>query len=212
MADYMFTPDNAQVDPPRFKFNRIHDLESIWWIAVWILFYHVPQIERGDLDAQDAQASQASELFPVGSSIHRYSFLCQSRNIVKRFKVLPPAFQLCLNAILDARDIITNAYKIAEQGNVINEAAFDNVHKQLARIWRTEAGRVNHISYSYIWPSHNRKVKEPVLPPPGDPVLPLPGSSTGTVGRWIGNTLKRVHGYGLSKADLDNKNSQLTND
>jgi hypothetical protein len=25
---------------PPFKFNCIHDLESVWWIALWVLFLH----------------------------------------------------------------------------------------------------------------------------------------------------------------------------
>lgn len=25
------------VDPP-FRYNALHDVESIWWIAVWVLF------------------------------------------------------------------------------------------------------------------------------------------------------------------------------
>lgn len=48
-SDYLFTP--RTIDPsgqimeplqsPPFRQNALHDLESIWWVAIWIEFYLV---------------------------------------------------------------------------------------------------------------------------------------------------------------------------
>ena len=47
--------------PPLFKFNCLHDLESAWWIALWILFHHVPLRDDG---VHTAQTEHAAEQFP----------------------------------------------------------------------------------------------------------------------------------------------------
>ncbi|KAI6017109.1 hypothetical protein EDC04DRAFT_2902739 [Pisolithus marmoratus] len=33
----------GQAWKPSFRFNPLHDVESIWWIATWVLYYHVDQ-------------------------------------------------------------------------------------------------------------------------------------------------------------------------
>ena len=61
--------------PPLFKFKCLHDLESTWWIALWVLFHHVPLGDDGEED-HSAQIKHAAELFPsVGiSSSRAYTF------------------------------------------------------------------------------------------------------------------------------------------
>ncbi|KIK14032.1 hypothetical protein PISMIDRAFT_117779, partial [Pisolithus microcarpus 441] len=44
-----------------FKFNPLHDMESLWWIAMWTLYYHVDQ-EGGQPSSE--QITQFHKLFP----------------------------------------------------------------------------------------------------------------------------------------------------
>ncbi|KAI5984945.1 hypothetical protein EDD15DRAFT_1686275 [Pisolithus albus] len=44
-----------------FKFNPLHDMESLWWIATWPLYYHVDQ--KGGRPSSE-QITQFHELFP----------------------------------------------------------------------------------------------------------------------------------------------------
>ena len=38
VREYLYVPNNCASDPPGFFHNALHDLESLWWIAVWQLF------------------------------------------------------------------------------------------------------------------------------------------------------------------------------
>ncbi|KAI6016909.1 hypothetical protein BKA83DRAFT_4329447 [Pisolithus microcarpus] len=44
-----------------FRFNPLHDMESLWWIATWTLYYHVDQ--QGSRPSPE-QITQFHELFP----------------------------------------------------------------------------------------------------------------------------------------------------
>ncbi|KIK15568.1 hypothetical protein PISMIDRAFT_114971 [Pisolithus microcarpus 441] len=44
-----------------FKFNPLHDMESLWWIATWTLYYHVDQ--EGSWRSSE-QITQFHKLFP----------------------------------------------------------------------------------------------------------------------------------------------------
>jgi hypothetical protein len=52
--------------------NHLHDLESLWWVAVWVVFYYyfsegtTPRDRRTLQDAED-QLNLAKILFPLGS-------------------------------------------------------------------------------------------------------------------------------------------------
>ncbi|KIK22815.1 hypothetical protein PISMIDRAFT_651298, partial [Pisolithus microcarpus 441] len=62
---YLFQPRGGK--PRRegrkcpFRFNPLHDMESLWWIATWTLYYHVDQ---GGSRPSSEQITQFHELFP----------------------------------------------------------------------------------------------------------------------------------------------------
>ena len=48
---YLFRPPmlelfTTQADPPAWRHNPLHDLESVWWVAVWCVHYFVLKEER----------------------------------------------------------------------------------------------------------------------------------------------------------------------
>ncbi|KAI6016852.1 hypothetical protein PISMIDRAFT_643355 [Pisolithus microcarpus 441] len=55
-----------------FKFNPLHDMESLWWIATWTLYYHVDQ-EGGWRSSE--QIMQFHKLFPGRLEEHTNVFL-----------------------------------------------------------------------------------------------------------------------------------------
>lgn len=78
---YRFLP-NEVVMPPIFCYNFLHELESVWWITIWMLFFHYPDPNvTGRLD----QVRAVWELFPCydHQSILdlRTSYICQSGKI-----------------------------------------------------------------------------------------------------------------------------------
>ncbi|KAI6016911.1 hypothetical protein BKA83DRAFT_4329497 [Pisolithus microcarpus] len=88
---YLFGPFRVEaLDEDRnlpFKFNPLHDMESLWWIATWTLFYHVDQ-EGGRPSSQ--QVANFYELFPgrLDSASRTNAFLT-----ALKYKVLPASFQ-----------------------------------------------------------------------------------------------------------------------
>ncbi|KAI5984943.1 hypothetical protein EDD15DRAFT_2532928 [Pisolithus albus] len=65
---YLFQPHGgkslAKTNPAAkcpFRFNPLHDMESLWWIATWTLYYHVDQ--RGSRPSPE-QITQFHDLFP----------------------------------------------------------------------------------------------------------------------------------------------------
>ncbi|KAI5993508.1 hypothetical protein EDD15DRAFT_899602 [Pisolithus albus] len=57
--EYLF--DVGPIGERTFKINPLHDMESLWWIATWTLFYHVDQ--KGGRPSSE-QITQFHELFP----------------------------------------------------------------------------------------------------------------------------------------------------
>ncbi|KAI5993486.1 hypothetical protein EDD15DRAFT_896360 [Pisolithus albus] len=67
-----------------FRFNPLHDMESLWWIATWTLYYHVDQ--RGSRPSSE-QITQFYELFP-GLLDTRFSTF----STPLQYNVLPASF------------------------------------------------------------------------------------------------------------------------
>ncbi|KAI6106368.1 hypothetical protein EDD16DRAFT_1745599 [Pisolithus croceorrhizus] len=84
---YLFTDSNALDEdfmleeqiPLSFKFNPLHDMESIWWIATWILYYHVG--EEGCQLSSD-QIKCFLELFPGQLDSRTSAFLAPLTDVV----------------------------------------------------------------------------------------------------------------------------------
>ncbi|KAG9308919.1 hypothetical protein JVU11DRAFT_11379 [Chiua virens] len=76
---YLFTPDldyrkASEEPPPPFRMNYIHDLESHWWAAMWILFFHTDKNSPpGNIDDQ---LRTFEEAFPsvIGTSSRQNFF------------------------------------------------------------------------------------------------------------------------------------------
>ncbi|KAI5993501.1 hypothetical protein EDD15DRAFT_897434 [Pisolithus albus] len=69
-----------------FRFNPLHDMESLWWIATWTLYYHVDQ--KGGRPSSE-QITQFHKLFPgrLDSASRTNAFL-----VPLKCKVLPASF------------------------------------------------------------------------------------------------------------------------
>lgn len=48
---------------PKFRHNYMHDLESLWWISFYILFYSIPITCAGEINLYVALESSGNALF-----------------------------------------------------------------------------------------------------------------------------------------------------
>jgi hypothetical protein len=147
------------------KFNCLHDLESVWWIAVWVLFHHTPMDNKEDCSTQILRAAQ---LFPpAGNSEMRVgAFLAGTiRYIVGD---LAPAFQPGAIKMLDARTQLILCYKAAEKGSPIDEIVFNGIHESLVAIWQKARDESRHIEYRFaLWTPKRGATEEPTSDPQG---------------------------------------------
>ncbi|KAI6000170.1 hypothetical protein F5J12DRAFT_846418 [Pisolithus orientalis] len=60
---YLFKPPGFfdKVYSPPFRFNPLHNMESLWWIQTWILYYHVGQPHSQQSSKQE---DYSKNLFP----------------------------------------------------------------------------------------------------------------------------------------------------
>lgn len=74
--EYLYLPDGSKNKPGFFYHNSLHELESVWWLATWFLFFHHPSEQahenlKGQKDALDA-------LFPRRlTDFHRFQFFSE---------------------------------------------------------------------------------------------------------------------------------------
>ncbi|EGO04175.1 hypothetical protein SERLA73DRAFT_67889 [Serpula lacrymans var. lacrymans S7.3] len=148
---YNFKPSLADplADAPTsrsaFRYNPLHDLESMWWIGVWMIFNHRDIEEMEDNIKEQIQQTQI--LFPevLGGSTGRGLVLKTEDWLVECLWCLPRSFRgpvVCLSTI---RKILVDHYNAAEAVHgKINPAAFKGIHSSFIEQLRypmKEAGK-----------------------------------------------------------------------
>ncbi|KAI4520949.1 hypothetical protein K525DRAFT_285488 [Schizophyllum commune Loenen D] len=77
-----------------WQYGSPHDLESVWWIALWLLFRHTLQlpflVPPYDVEVHE---SKYRELFPgrIDMAHSRFDHLKDAKTLIKTLSVLPPA-------------------------------------------------------------------------------------------------------------------------
>ena len=165
--------DEVEVLPP-FKFNCIHDLESVWWIALWVLFHHAPVDDKED---RNVQILHASQMFPsVGSSMERLDAFV-GEGVRDFIKDLAPTFRPIAKKLIDAVRLLIRCYIAAEKGPAINETAFNGIHQKLVVILQEIRDMSQHINYKFVLPAKRGATEEPTSDRPGPSKRPRTGKS-----------------------------------
>ncbi|KAI5993487.1 hypothetical protein EDD15DRAFT_896386 [Pisolithus albus] len=92
-----------------FRFNPLHDMESLWWIATWTLYYPVDQ--KGSRPSSE-QITQFRELFPgrFQSALRRDAF-----SNALDYEVLPTSFHRAADEVEFLHQEILVAYADSEK-------------------------------------------------------------------------------------------------
>ncbi|KAL5520262.1 hypothetical protein ACEPAG_9475 [Sanghuangporus baumii] len=68
--------------PPPFSYNDLHDLESLWWIAIWELFSNISPVGSSQSGEQDVQReSAAAKIFSGCSAVVNRQQFIQAANV-----------------------------------------------------------------------------------------------------------------------------------
>ena len=114
------TRDRAE--PVPFTYNPLHDLESIWWIATFLIFHYftVDGHDRRLLNIDVDKLFSTSEL---ASRIAAFTSPTRYRQMVDH---LPAQLQQHGEQLDLVRELLVLAYRSAEATPDINQAAFDS--------------------------------------------------------------------------------------
>ncbi|KAI6111275.1 hypothetical protein F5141DRAFT_1046996 [Pisolithus sp. B1] len=89
-----------------FRFNPLHDMESLWWIATWTLYHHVDQ-EAGRPSTEQIDAFH--KLFPGRLQARGYAFFTRLN-----FRVLPASFHNAAQDVENMHQDLMVAYAESE--------------------------------------------------------------------------------------------------
>ncbi|KAJ3801226.1 hypothetical protein GGU11DRAFT_770359 [Lentinula aff. detonsa] len=85
------------VNLPPFAFNPLHDMESIWWILVYLLYFKDDKQNVADADLADTRAVKALKLFnQEGQTLDRQQFLQNSDELTVERTCLPLSFKFVI--------------------------------------------------------------------------------------------------------------------
>jgi serine/threonine protein kinase len=155
---YLFRGHKANRNAPLFRFNCIHDLESTWWIAFWILCHHVP-VE--DNEERNEQLKHATDLFPPTGTSPKGLIAFVNGGFTATIDLLPHAFRDNAQWLSDAHDLLVDRYTQAEVGSQIDGTAFNDLHLELAQIWEQAQAASAGLKYKFLPTTKRGIIQEP---------------------------------------------------
>ena len=146
---------NARLMAPRtqgIRFHALHDIESIWWIAVWTLIKRIPELDyptKTD-EGLSHQERLAHTVFPLsgpGNSRHRIfilenEFLAATKNLNEMASALAPY-------VLALRDYLMKQYAVKPL-NDIGYDQFRDVHVPALQILGLLCGKAKRNPISVV--------------------------------------------------------------
>ena len=112
-------------NPPPFLHNYLHDLEGLWWIAMWSLFYTLPsaRVQDVQLASKLPQEQAAASIFPLSmtGSERRRTFLASNRDFAQRTACLPPEYASVIQSMRKAADLLCDLYSDLQENSVFHQ-------------------------------------------------------------------------------------------
>lgn len=101
---------------PNFTFNDLHDLESIWWVLVWILFFKDDCVRNPQLRLAPTRQRRMESLFSRGRNYAPRNELLTGITDLSNPNVtaLPRYFKPAISMLVAASRLLVNAYHQAE--------------------------------------------------------------------------------------------------
>lgn len=145
---YLFQPirERLSTEPPvtitkrEFRYNPLHDLETIWWDALYFVVNRTVEDSEKHTYNHPAQCALADELF---YECHGRSMVMLTSGLPSRLRCLHPSLANISAVLEQVRRIIQNAYitseapnesikfKVADPINIAIRPYFDRISKYL---------------------------------------------------------------------------------
>ena len=153
-------PSNKEL----FFHNHLHDLESLWWVAVWVVFYNHFSEQTSSQDhpsftLQDArgQLELAKALFPpaLDSSLRQNSF--QKSELFQEACNQLPGDKRVITAFYNRLDLLRRLliehYGIIEAGyppSVDPSLSSDNIYEQFTKLFSSMGIFSRELELNYV--------------------------------------------------------------
>ena len=101
--------------PMGVYYNYVHDLESVWWIAVWVLFNF--EKKHAGSDEVDSRAAEQRKLYErklfsgIVCNVDRFDFLLEPDNYKEATKWLPKYLKSFITNLDSMANAITKVYR-----------------------------------------------------------------------------------------------------
>ncbi|KAG2338830.1 hypothetical protein BDR05DRAFT_1003910 [Suillus weaverae] len=179
---YLFLPTlnrllldtDLSIDPPPFRMNFLHDIESVWWAFTWIFFYHTDTQTVNAGHSFDTQWKAFQLAFPgtVGQ-ISRHHFFTQVIELQVSCKTVlsKTCFDVCHRIPFFALTL-QDAYRKAEANYpllALDDTLLEDIHREAAEFLRDAQERARDIELRPL-PTFLKQKR----PRPGDETSPSP--------------------------------------
>lgn len=123
------------VDSNKFRYNPFHDIESTWWVGVWIITCNVIEMDNPS-ESVVKQAKQQKQLarryFPqTMRSTDRSSLVFAPTKLGQLIERLPKPFAACGTMLDRAKSHLVRSYQEVEVHPDINSWQFNGIHSTI---------------------------------------------------------------------------------
>ena len=130
--------DQSKQGSKPFWANYIHDLESIWWIAVWLL-YRFEQVERKRKTSENVPRDhQWNSLLDFESLFDRELFFSHDNIFFSYISDIPRPVPVLEKFVTQCRKVLLSAYKAKESKSDLSSPIYMSrkctLHKKIYRL------------------------------------------------------------------------------
>ena len=124
-----------------FWATYIHDLESIWWIVVWILHRFQKPEEKRETSKKILKERHWEPSLDLGSLVSRFDFWLHDATFVDLIQEIPRPVRALKKFVVECRDALTAAYKAKEINMRANSQIYMSdrctIHKEVLELLQT---------------------------------------------------------------------------
>ena len=135
---YQFAPeDTEEASSPPFRMNLLHDLESQWWTATWILFYHTDA--NSPTQVLDQQQQSYHKAFPLMfNTADRLNFFKLRNVLLQAYETLSETYRDRCRCVLNLARSLCDFYRQAEKSYPdisVKDDLLEEAHKTMSECY-----------------------------------------------------------------------------
>ncbi|KAF9078837.1 hypothetical protein BDP27DRAFT_1441205 [Rhodocollybia butyracea] len=127
----------TEAEGPVFAYNPLHDLESVWWILTWVLFFN-EDVAHAALDRQNRQ-TRMDQLFNGDmQNLNRLAFF-KDAHLQAVAESMSPTFAPAFTILKSLSAHLKHAYQLAESNHPnVEPLALKDIHHRCAEVLQSE--------------------------------------------------------------------------